>query len=137
MLDTVGDRIKHLRKNQKMTQKEFAEKVGIARSTLAGYESNQIEPSLNVIFKISNIFNVRPSYFLRTMIVEYPIQNDDLIDITSKLDDLMDKISSSDILVNNEVVKHETDISRIIYHEIKKTRDSIIHYTKILQNGKR
>ena len=133
MLDTVGDRIKHLRKNQKMTQKEFAEKVGIARSTLAGYESNQIEPSLNVIFKISNIFNVRPSYFLRTMIVEYPIQNDDLIDITSKLDDLMDKISSSDILVNNEVVKHETDISRIIYHEIKKTRDSIIHYTKILQ----
>ena len=72
MLDTVGDRIKHLRKNQKMTQKEFSEKVGIARSTLAGYESNQIEPSLNVIFKISNIFNVRPSYFLRTMIVEYP-----------------------------------------------------------------
>ena len=133
MLDTVGDRIKHLRKNQKMTQKEFSEKVGIARSTLAGYESNQIEPSLNVIFKISNTFNVRPSYFLKTMAVEYPVRNDDLMDIASKLDDLMDKISSSDILVNNEVVKHETDISRIIYHEIKKTRDSIIHYTKILQ----
>lgn len=129
-MDTVGDRIKHLRKNNNLTQKEFAERVGISRSTLAGYETNQIEPSLNVVFKISSEFGIRPSYFLRTMCVEFP-KEDENVDIISKLDELMDLISSQDVYVDNKRIKLESDMSRLIYFDIKQARDSIIQTIKI------
>ena len=129
-MDTVGDRIKHLRKNNNLTQKEFAERVGISRSTLAGYETNQIEPSLNVVFKISSEFGIRPSYFLRTMCVEFP-KEDDNVDIISKLDELMDLISSQDVYVDNKRIKLESDMSRLIYFDIKQARDSILQTVKI------
>lgn len=133
MLDTVGERIKHLRKNNNLTQKEFAERIGISRSTLAGYETNQIEPSLNVVFKISSEFGVRPSYFLRTMCVEFPKEADN-IDIISKLDELMDIISSQDVFVDNKKIKLESDISRLIYFDIKQARESIIQTLKIFSS---
>ena len=134
MLDTVGERIKHLRKNNNLTQKEFAERIGISRSTLAGYETNQIEPSLNVVFKISSEFGVRPTYFLRTMCVEYPNIDNDNIDIISKLDELMDTISSQDVYVDNKKIKLESDISRLIYFDIKQARESIIQTLKIFSS---
>lgn len=129
-MDTVGDRIKHLRKNNNLTQKELAERIGISRSTLAGYETNQIEPSLNVVFKISSEFGVRPSYFLRTMCVEFP-KEDDNVDILSKLDELMDLISSQDVFVDNKRIKLESDMSRLIYFDIKQARESILQTVKI------
>ena len=132
-MDTVGDRIKHLRKSNNLTQKELAERIGISRSTLAGYETNQIEPSLNVVFKISSEFGVRPSYFLRTMCVEFPKESDN-VDIISKLDELMDIISSQDVFVDNKKIKLESDISRLIYFDIKQARESIIQTLKIFSS---
>ncbi len=131
-METVGERIKHLRINNKMTQKEFSEKIGVGRSTLAGYETNQIEPSLNVIFKISSEFGIRPSYFLRTMSVEYPKVEDDKIDILVKLDELMELISSQDVYADKKKIKVESDLSRLIYFEVKQARESIIQTIKIL-----
>lgn len=133
-MDTVGDRIKHLRKSNNLTQKELAERIGISRSTLAGYETNQIEPSLNVVFKMSSEFGVRPSYFLRTMCVEFPKIESDNVDIISKLDELMDLISSQDVFVDNKRIKLESDASRLIYHQIKQARESIIQTIKILSS---
>ena len=52
-METVGERIKSLRKANDMTQKEFSELIGVSRSTLAGYETGKIEPSLNVISRMS------------------------------------------------------------------------------------
>ena len=131
-MDTVGERIKRLRKNNNMTQKEFAERIGISRSTLAGYETNQIEPSLNVVFKISSEFGIRPSYFLRTMKVKYPEVPSDKVDILSKLDELMDIISSQDVLADNKTIKLDSELSRLVYYNIKQARESILQTIKIL-----
>ena len=129
-MDTVGKRIKRIRTNQKLTQKEFADKIGIARSTLAGYETNQIEPSLNIIFKISDTFSVKPSYFLRTMYVDLSDNEDDIVD---ELDKMMNKISTRDVAIDGELIEYGSDISRLTYFEIKKTKETIIQYLKILK----
>lgn len=134
MADTVGGRIKHLRTSNKMTQKDLAEKIGIARSTLAGYETDTIEPSLNVIFKISSEFGVRPSYFLRTMCVEYPTVDHDKVDILSKLDDLLEIVSSQDVYVDNKRIKLESDCSRLVYSQLKLAKEAIIRTIKILSS---
>lgn len=56
----VGDKIKHFRKNLKLTQEEMANKLSIPRSTYANYESNKREPNSEIIFKICDIFNISP-----------------------------------------------------------------------------
>ena len=131
-MDTVGERIKTLRKANDMTQKEFSELIGVSRSTLAGYETGKIEPSLNVISRMSKHFEISPSYFLRSMPVALPSKDrsEDLID---KMDEIMNIISSQEFIFNNRVINHESKLSRIIYHEIKQARDSIIQIINIIE----
>ena len=133
-MDTVGERIKTLRKANDMTQKEFSEIIGVSRSTLAGYETGKIEPSLNVITKMANTFDLSPAYFLRNNIVALP-NNERSDDIIDTLDGLMNTIKSKDIIFNNRIIKNGSSLSRLIYHEIKTTRDSIIQIIKIIEQG--
>lgn len=133
-MDTVGERIKTLRKANDMTQKEFSEIIGVSRSTLAGYETDKIEPSLNVISRMANTFDLSPAYFLRNNIVALP-NNDRSEDIIDTLDGLMNTIESKDIIFNNRIISNGSSLSRLIYHEIKQTRDSIIQIIKIIEQG--
>ncbi|MEI7579252.1 MAG: helix-turn-helix transcriptional regulator [bacterium] len=41
-----------------MTQQELAEKAGISRQTIVAMEANKYSPSLELAFKISNVFGV-------------------------------------------------------------------------------
>lgn len=60
---TIGGKIKNLRKSRKITQQEFAEKIGISRSTLSCYEIGQRTPNLKTLQQISAIFGVGLDYF--------------------------------------------------------------------------
>lgn len=62
---TVGDRIKKLRQEKKMTQQDFAAKVGIKRNTVATYEIGRNTPIDAVISLICRTFNVNETW-LRT-----------------------------------------------------------------------
>lgn len=130
-METVGERIRHIRKDKGMTQKEFAEKIGISRSTLAGYETNQIEPSLNVIFKMAIKFDVPASYFLRTMNIGFP-SLDDNSDILTRIDELMKLVSREDVTIGNTPVPNGSELSRIIYCELKSLRNLIVQFSRIL-----
>lgn len=41
-----------------MTQQELAEKAGISRQTIVAMEANKYSPSLELAYKIANVFNV-------------------------------------------------------------------------------
>ena len=131
-MESVGERIKSLRKANDMTQKEFAELIGVSRSTLAGYETNKIEPSLNVITRMANKFDLSPAYFLRNNIVALP-NNNTTEDIIDELDKILTTIEHKDVIFNNRIISNDSALSRLIYHEVKKTRDSIIQIIKILE----
>jgi len=59
-----SERLKELRKNKKLTQKEVAEKIGVARTTYAMYEQNRREPDNETFQKIADFFNVTTDYLL-------------------------------------------------------------------------
>lgn len=46
-------RLKELRNNMQLTQKEFADKVGFTQATLSAYENTQKKPSLDIIMDIA------------------------------------------------------------------------------------
>lgn len=50
---TIGEKIKKARTNAKMTQKELAEKCGMADSAIRKYESGKVVPKLDTIAKIA------------------------------------------------------------------------------------
>lgn len=61
----IGERIKKLRLQRKMSLSELAEKAGVAKSYLSSIERNlQSNPSIQFLEKISSVFNVSIHYFV-------------------------------------------------------------------------
>lgn len=54
----VGERIKHYRKLNKMTQKELGMRIGVKHNTISGYESGTNEPEQNILFAIADVFGI-------------------------------------------------------------------------------
>ena len=71
----LNERIKEMRKALDLTQQEFADKLGVARNNIAGYETGKRNPSNAVISLICNKFNANEEW-LRTgegkMFIEVP-----------------------------------------------------------------
>ena len=59
-----SEKLKALRTAKKMSQKDLADKVGVAKSVVSFYESGDRFPSYDVLIKISRIFNVTTDYLL-------------------------------------------------------------------------
>ena len=64
-MNTIGERIKWLRKDQNMTQQEFADRLAIKRNTIASYEIGRNMPLDAVIVLICSKFAVDETW-LRT-----------------------------------------------------------------------
>lgn len=56
--------IKELRKENNMTQSELAQKIGITTSSVGMYETGVRQPSYEVLYKLSEVFNVTTDYLL-------------------------------------------------------------------------
>lgn len=56
------DRLKESRIKSGLTQEQLAEKLGIAKSTLSGYESGNREPTVATIAKVMDILNIDANY---------------------------------------------------------------------------
>ncbi|MCQ2016755.1 helix-turn-helix domain-containing protein [Clostridium butyricum] len=69
----LGERIKLLRKEQGITQDQLAEYINVSRSSVNGYENDGVEPSLNVLVKIADKFNVSLDYLLERTEEKYNI----------------------------------------------------------------
>ncbi len=60
----LGKKIKFLRNEQGITQDQLADYINVSRQSVWGYENNSVEPSLNVLVKIADVFNVSLDYLL-------------------------------------------------------------------------
>lgn len=63
MSNSIGAKLKTLRKSQRMTQQTVADGVGITRSTLSNYEIGRRTPQLKDLQKLAAFFNVGLDYF--------------------------------------------------------------------------
>ena len=59
----IGQKVKELRKKVKLTQQEFAEKIGVNTKTIAFWETERNEPTKSNILTICNKFNLPENYF--------------------------------------------------------------------------
>lgn len=60
----MGEKLKSLRIENKLTQKQVAERIGLAISAISSYESGTRYPSYESLVKLSRIFHVSTDYLL-------------------------------------------------------------------------
>lgn len=60
----IASRIKKLRKANKLSQENFAEKINCSREFVSRLENLKEKPSLKMLLKLSYTFGVKPVYFL-------------------------------------------------------------------------
>ena len=59
-----GQRLRDVRKENGLTQKQLAEKIGSTERGIRGYESGTMKPGLEVILSILDNINVSADYLL-------------------------------------------------------------------------
>ena len=60
----MGDKLKSLRIEKKLTQKQVADRIGLAISAVSSYESGSRSPSYDVLVKLARMFHVSTDYLL-------------------------------------------------------------------------
>ncbi|MBP3972713.1 helix-turn-helix transcriptional regulator [Bacillus sp. WL1] len=63
-MKTFGNRIRDLRKQKGITQKELAQSLKLSESTIGMYERNERQPDYNTLIRIADYFNVSTDFLL-------------------------------------------------------------------------
>ena len=100
--DTLGGRIKALRKREHMSQAELAAKIGVSPSAIGMYEQSRRTPDNETLKEFCKIFNVTSDYLIgltdNTDFVSYEnIERE--YDVSEVLDDFTKKLSEQDSLM--------------------------------------
>lgn len=103
-----GNKLKKMRENKGILQKEVANALNISASTIGMYEQNRREPDNNTLKKIANYFNVSTDYLLDNA----PQKNEE-----EELEVLRN------LLVKNKILNENEDLS-------KETLNSLIKFIK-------
>ena len=59
------DRLREARLNRGMTQSELAARIGVVKSTVAGYETGRSEPNMEKFAQIMSVLNIDANSLLR------------------------------------------------------------------------
>lgn len=88
----MGEKLKTLRIEKKLTQKQVASQIGLAISAISSYESGSRYPSYDVLIKLACIFHVSTDYLLgvtEKRNIDITGLNDNEIELISRLIDTL------------------------------------------------
>ena len=60
----LGARIKELRKEFGLSQVDLASRLEVTKQTISNWENENIQPSIDMLVGLSNVFNVTTDYLL-------------------------------------------------------------------------
>lgn len=59
-----GLRLKELRESKRLSQSDVADRLGVTRATISGYECNTITPSVEQLVKLAVLYNSSLDYMM-------------------------------------------------------------------------
>lgn len=57
-MNNLAKNIRYLRKNERWSQEELAKRLNVKRSSIAAYESKNVEPRLRTMLELAKLFDV-------------------------------------------------------------------------------
>lgn len=110
MKNTLGNRFKQIRTQYKMTQKEFAESLGVTQTTISGIEKDAANPSLTLVKLVSLKYSINENWILNgagEIFFFSELRKDDILGLFHKLDAMKNLLNENiEILgsVKNELL---------------------------------
>lgn len=83
----LGQRIRELRKEKKMTQEELGRILGVSKVSISGYENDTRQPDNEALVKLSKYFNVTVDYLLGRNSTPKWANKQDVFDLKKFLED--------------------------------------------------
>ena len=99
--NTLGDKLQYLRKDMSLSQKDFADFLGIPQPSLSAYENNRNSPTVDVIINIAKKCNISLDWLCGISSAKHTLSS--LSDIADVLYALME---TTDIKLDIEVHDH-------------------------------
>lgn len=122
---TIGEIIQAKRKKAGLTQKQLAEKVGVATITIQQYERNVREPKFEMLVKISEALSCSPLEFWQK--ADYVTGEDGHIFVgTAKTDELLQLRKEAEKAVAAHDSEAQDEIRERLYSEMGKIWDARI-----------
>jgi XRE family transcriptional regulator, master regulator for biofilm formation len=99
----IGDRVKKLRLEKRMSLSELAEQAGVAKSYLSSLERNlQTNPSIQFLEKISSVLNVPVDHLINEHINKEELDSDWMSIVKEAMDSGVSKEQFRDFIEFNK-----------------------------------
>lgn len=99
--NTLGDKLQYLRKDMSMSQKDFADFLGIPQPSLSAYENNRNSPTVDVLINIAKKCNISLDWLCGISSAKHTLSS--LSDIAEVLYAL---VETNDIKLNFKINDH-------------------------------
>lgn len=121
------ENLKKLRKINKLSQLDLAEKLGVTRQSISYYENGNVEPSINFIIQLSSLFNCSIDSLL------FEKHDTDLLNV-----EVLSNIKKANYLINlnldivdsNKIINLLENKKKHLYKNIDDLNDLIIYMKK-------
>lgn len=113
---SIGKKIKQLRENKGLSQKELADSLGVTQQAIDAWERSITNPRKKSIDKLSSFFNVNGGFFFEDDIQNKTPSNEMIIKKENKPKDLIKLLEKEEYTLNGEIVTQEDrdKIKRVI-----------------------
>jgi transcriptional regulator with XRE-family HTH domain len=112
-----GEKLRHLRTTQKLTQKELGKILGVSTRQIQNYEGNIQNPSKKITLKIMELFNVSADYLLIEESTSFSEEKaDDDLREKKRIEDIIK--ATHDIFASGELSQEEKDATFQVMQEI-------------------
>lgn len=98
-MQTLGDRLKSLRKEKKYTLEQVAKKLNTTKISISRYENNLREPKGETISQFAKLFNVSTDYLLGHTDDKFALTNEDKTDIKNSIEKIKSELSSDETIL--------------------------------------
>ena len=90
----LSEKIRELRRKNKLSQKELANKLNVSNGAIAMWETGKREPNSNTLYKLANIFSVSIDYLIGNELYNKPAG--EFYQLTDKQKELIPYIKNLD-----------------------------------------
>lgn len=104
---SIGKKIKQLRENKGLSQKELADSLGVTQQAIDAWERSITNPRKKSIDKLSSFFNVNGGFFFEDDIQNKTPSNEMIIKKENKPKDLINLLEKEEYTLNGVLVNQE------------------------------
>lgn len=104
---SIGKKIKQLRENKGLSQKELADSLGVTQQAIDAWERSITNPRKKSIDKLSSFFNVNGGFFFEDDIQNKTPSNEMIIKKETKPKDLIKLLEKEEYTLNGVLVNQE------------------------------